>query len=128
MRSGHKALRLGRWSEPGRLYLVTTVTNNRKRLFNDFFAGRLVVTEMRRLENDRLVNSLAWVLMPDHLHWLFGLLDRAALSRVIHLLKGRSAYHINKRLKRHGPLWQRAFYDHALRREEDIRQVARYII
>jgi hypothetical protein len=25
-------------------------------------------------------------------------------------------------------LWQRAFYDHALRKDEDVRQIARYII
>lgn len=43
-------------------------------------------------------------------------------------LKGRSARAINKQLDRNGPFWQRSFYDHALRREEDRLQLARYVV
>ncbi|MBW2739190.1 MAG: transposase [Deltaproteobacteria bacterium] len=125
---GHKALRKGRWSQPNRIYLVTTVTNARRPFFNDLFVGRLVVKEMRRLEYDGIANSLAWVLMPDHLHWLFGLTEKENLSQVIKLLKGRSSHKINQILKRSGYVWEKAFHDHALRKEEDIRQTARYVV
>ena len=127
-RSGHRALRIGRRSEQGRLYLVNTVTDKRYPFFTDLFLGRLVVKEMRRLVDERLVDSYAWVLMPDHLHWLFGLKADEGLGRIMKLLKGRSARRINRRLDRQGPVWAGAYYDHALRREEDIRGVARYIL
>jgi REP element-mobilizing transposase RayT len=50
------------------------------------------------------------------------------LSHVIKLFKGRSAAAVNQHLQRQGSLWQRGFHDHALRRDEDQQQVARYII
>jgi hypothetical protein len=31
-------------------------------------------------------------------------------------------------LNRKGPVWQKAFYDHALRKDEDVKKMARYII
>jgi REP element-mobilizing transposase RayT len=76
--------------------------------------------------------------MPDHLHWLFqlngpdnycGRMNSALqLSRVVKTLKGRSALAINRYLRRSRSLWQRAYYDRAARKDEDIRRIARYII
>lgn len=108
--------------------MATTVTQNRMPLFRDVFAGRVVVREMMRLENDGLLQSLAFVLMPDHLHWLMVLGNDQDLSRVMGLFKGRSAREVNKRLKRRGHVWQRAFYDHAIRKDEGLRKLARYIV
>lgn len=109
------------------MYLVTTVTADREPLFTNFDAGRTVVAEMRRLHKTKRVESLAWVLMPDHLHWLFVLGEGVTLGAVMNRLKGRSAREVNRLLGRSGPVWARAYHDHALRREEDLRQVARYI-
>ena len=125
---GYDALRKGRWSQPGMLYVITTVTRDRKPVFEDIFIGRMIVLEMKRLEEEGHLLSLAWVLMPDHLHWLFELCKEADLSHVVKLFKGRSAHNVNRQLKQRGRLWQRAFYDHALRKDEDIRKVARYIV
>jgi putative transposase len=125
---GYNALRRGRWSEFGRAYMVTTVTEKRAPVFADLMTGRAVVRQMMRLESDGLVESLAFVLMPDHLHWLLVLGENEDLSRLVGLFKGRSAREVNKALNRKGPLWQRAFYDHALRKDEDVRKLARYIV
>jgi len=35
---------------------------------------------------------------------------------------------VNRQLYRSGSLWQDGFHDHALRREEDLKQVAWYIV
>ena len=100
---GYNALRRGRWSEPGRAYMITTVTEKRVPIFCDIFLGRLVIREMMHIENEGRVHSLAFVLMPDHLHWLLVLQENADLSRVVGLLKGRSARRLNNRLNRTGP-------------------------
>jgi putative transposase len=42
--------------------------------------------------------------------------------------KGRTALRVNRRLGRVGPRWQKTYYDHALRAEEDLRAQARYIV
>ena len=125
----YKNLLKGRHSETGRIYFITTILANREaRIFNDLVCGRKVVLEMKRLHDENQVNSLAWVIMPDHLHWLFQLEDQQQLSNILQLFKGRSARSINIHLQRKGSIWQKAYYDHALRKEEDIKQVARYII
>jgi REP element-mobilizing transposase RayT len=74
------------------------------------------------------VISLARVVMPDHLHWLIQLNDRWSLSTVAKTLKARSARSINRHLCQQGSLWQRACYDRAARKDEDVRQIARYIV
>lgn len=121
-------LRKGRLSIPGQIYFITTVTSHRQPFFHCFQTGRLVISEMRRVENQNRLSSLAWVLMPDHLHWLFALRDGNDLSKTIKTFKAASARHANEFLGRNGALWQRAFYDHALRQDEDIKHIARYII
>jgi REP element-mobilizing transposase RayT len=121
-------LHKGRISLAYNAYFVTTVTQNRSPLFQDFYCARLLVTQMLRLHEENQLASLAWVIMPDHLHWLFQLKENQDLSRVIQLLKGRSAHSINVYLQRRGSIWDRAFHDHALRKDEDIKAIARYIV
>ncbi|MNT62412.1 Transposase IS200 like protein [compost metagenome] len=83
---------------------------------------------MRRLQEQNLLHSIAWVLMPDHLHWLLQLNGPVAISTAVKVLKGRSSRQLGHFLPASQPIWQKGFHDHALRREEDIRKVARYIV
>ncbi len=121
-------LRKGRYSTPGQEYLVTTVTMGRIRIFDDFDCARLLVSVLRRTEAEGMVDWLAWVIMPDHLHALLRLGSEAELASLFHTVKGCSARLINRRLGRAGPLWQPSFHDRALRAEEDRVAVARYIV
>jgi putative transposase len=125
---GYNALRQGRWSQAGQYYMVTAVTEKREPVLRQYEIGRIVVREMMGLHDEGKVKSLAWVLMPDHLHWLLALGNQKTLPEVVRLLKGRSARGVNNRLKRTGKLWQRGFYDHALRKDEDVLKLARYIV
>ena len=122
-------LRKGRYSEGRRAYFITAVLAEREnRFFSDLYCARRVVAEMRALHDDRSVNSLAWVIMPDHVHWLFQLGERLDLSAAVKRFKARSAHRVNAYLDRRGPLWQKAFYDRGIRDNEDIRGIARYIV
>jgi putative transposase len=125
---GHRALRKGRVSSVGQYYVVTTVTYNRQPLFRHWRVGRLVVLEMRRLHEEGIIHSLAWVIMPDHVHWLLILGNLLSLSRMMQTFKGRTAHRVNQALHRTGKVWTAAFHDRALRRDEDLRAVARYIV
>jgi REP element-mobilizing transposase RayT len=71
--------------------------------------------------------SMAWLVMPDHVHWLL-VLQRGSLSALMRRVKGRSAKQINQLTGRSGKLWQDGFHDRALRREEDVLPAARYIV
>ncbi len=124
----YDALRKGRHSLHHGVYCITTVTRDRHPLFTDIHSARLLIRELRRLHEEGKVISLAWVVMPDHLHWLIQLNDHWSLSTAVKTIKARSALTINRYLGQHESVWQRAFYDHAVRKDEDIRQFARYIV
>ena len=70
----------------------------------------------------------AWVLMPDHWHGLVQLQGQAALSKVIGRLKGGSAYRLGCTFPHLRPVWQDAFHDHALRRDENVAACVRYLL
>jgi REP element-mobilizing transposase RayT len=120
-------LRTGRFSAPGQIYLVTTVVQNRAPVFRDFMQGRLVVDALKKAQEEELVLSLAWVVMPDHLHWLFELKNNT-LTCIMARTKSRIALALNRSLERDGSLWQHGFHDRAIRRDEDLPAVARYIV
>ncbi|MCW8907084.1 MAG: transposase [Sedimenticola sp.] len=115
-------MRKGRFSESGRIYLVTTVTKLRRPVFRELRAARSVVNALRAEERRGCAATLAYVLMPDHLHWLLELQGRALLSQVVGRVKSVTAHRYGR------VLWQSGFHDHALRREEDLIAVARYIV
>ena len=122
-------LRKGRYSERNRIYHVRTSTEDKKPLFFDFYLGRVVVHSLRFLHERGDVASLAFVVMPDHLHWLFQLTGERPLEKVMHSLKRHTANVINQRLDTVGKtVWQEGYFDRAIREEDDVRVVARYIV
>ncbi|MFG0381417.1 transposase [Pseudomonas sp. zbq_18] len=120
-------LRVGRYSAPHQLYLLTATTHDRRPIFTDFTCARLLVTELRQAQCDGLVESLAWVVMPDHVHWLVSLRS-GSLAQLMQRVKGRSARQLNLQLEQSGTIWQSGFHDRALRREDAVQAVARYIV
>ena len=118
----------GRYSQPGQAYFVTACTQHRLPLFTDLRMARIVCLEIKTLHDCGDVLSVAWVIMPDHLHWLIQLRETRALPTVMRYLKARSAQQINVALSRSGPVWQQGYYEHAIRQDEDLRQTAEYII
>ena len=77
---------------------------------------------------DSTDENLCFVVMPDHVHWLFQLSKGHELSCVVSRTKGRSSFRINRMQRRAGPMWQAGFHDHAVRQEEDIENLAHYTI
>ncbi|MDH0305318.1 MULTISPECIES: transposase [unclassified Pseudomonas] len=122
-----RLLRRGRFSEPGRLYLLTTTTRDRKPLFADFNLARVVVNQMRLCDQQHACRTLAWVLMPDHVHWLVEL-GHARLSTLMCAFKSRSSNALYRECVERRHIWQTGYHDRALRREEDVKAVARYIV
>jgi len=120
-------LRVGRYAEASRIYLLTTNTHERQPVFRDFTLGRLVVDQFRNAQNSGLANSLAWVVMPDHFHWLIEL-QQGTLSELMQKTKSMSTKAVRQAIGQNKPLWQRGFHDRALRREEDLVKMARYVV
>ena len=124
----YNALHKGRVSFAGQVYLITTVTAQRRRFFESLYVARMVVTTLRAQDLSGATTTLAFVVMPDHVHWLLELAAGMTLPRVMKQLKGVTAQRINARLARTGPVWQPSFHDHALRTDECVATAARYVI
>ena len=120
-------LRTNRFSEHGHSYLITCVVKDRQPVFTDLRTARMVISEMKRLQVSGVVDSLAWVIMPDHLHWLFKL-KSGSLETLMQSLKGRSAFAINKAYGTKKLTWQKGYHDRRVRVEDDLAEMVRYVI
>jgi len=92
----YSELRRGRASIGWQIYLVTTVTRERARLFTNLYFGRFVVRALHSQTAHACAQTLAYVVMPDHLHWLLQMHPGCKLSAVVQSAKGRSAIEINR--------------------------------
>jgi putative transposase len=122
-----RQMRIGRHSEIGRIYLLTSVVHNRAPLFADWRSGRLVVDEFRKAQQEGWVESLAWVVMPDHFHWLIEL-KSGSLGMLMRRVKSGSARALMADRQQKFTVWQKGYHDRALRREDDLLHMARYIV
>ena len=115
-------LRKGRHSQENGVYLISTVTAHRRPIFADFFAARTLVQLIHHPDLTSRTQTLAYVVMPDHLHWLLQLGNTDPLSQCVQRLKSKSAKALNPEL------WQKGFHDRAVRKEEDLPAIARYVV
>jgi REP element-mobilizing transposase RayT len=96
--------------------------------FADWATASLAARLLSDAENWRHSRLRAWVLMPDHWHGLVELGAGDTLPKRIGWIKGHSARHLLKAHPCLGRVWASAYHDHALRREEDLLDVARYLL
>ena len=125
---GIRALRRGRRSEAGRCYLVTFATRGREPVFAN---ADVAMVAARALAQQRLWRASmlrCWVLMPDHWHGLVELSACEGLSTLIGRVKAVSARAVGLAANRRIDLWSAGFHDRAVRREEDLIVIARYIV
>ena len=127
-RPAARTLRFGRRSIPGQYYHVIACTAERRAIFASLNCGREVVRSLKRLESENIARSIAFVVMPDHMHWLMQLGQRKRLSACVATMKSFAARRINAKGLVRGPIWQKGYMDRAIRREEELMRVARYIV
>ena len=92
--------------------------------------GEIVAHEIARLGSRfREVGVDLSIVMPDHTHVILALRDRVrTLGAVVGALKSSSAAQINTFRETPGtPLWQRGYYDHVIRDDEDLDRIRVYI-
>ena len=120
-------LLVGRRSEPGHWYVITTVSRDRIPMFTQRSLAHAVIDQIKGVEDD-LAETHAWVVMPDHLHWLMQLNDAERLDRLVQRVKSKSAIAVNRLRSSSGPVWQAGYFDHRLRADEDLKSQARYVV
>ena len=106
-------------------FSITTRTHKQYPWFQNHpdFAG-IGAKLLRQTVAERGASLYAWCIMPDHIHIL--LQDKDIID-FMRLFKGRMTPKAFAK-ERNRKLWQRSYYDHALRKEETLLEVARYIL
>lgn len=81
-------------------------------------------------------HSLAYVVMPSHLHWVFRPIPewcaalppgRTPREVVMHGLKSYTANKCNEVLRRSGRFWQDESYDHWVRDDDELSRIMTYV-
>jgi REP-associated tyrosine transposase len=83
---------------------------------------------MMRIEKSLIADTWAFVVMPDHVHWLMQLRRRSTLSACVGSMKSQVASLLKKNEPGQDKVWQRGFHDHAVRRDENLMAIARYLV
>lgn len=126
------------------VYFITVCTKGRRMLLSRVAVGATIgrpptvtLTEYGRYveeaihsipEHYPMITVENYVIMPNHIHLLLFLycdngrpMTAPTISRVINQLKGAVTKRIGK------PIWQKSFYDHVIRGDQDYRAAWEYI-
>lgn len=116
------------YTDAGSVYFVTVCARSGTAPFVDEHLAQVVVEALEWLRSVRRVRLYAYCLMPDHLHVLLQL--DSSMDTLGALLGSMKRFTTRKSwdIGYEGQLWQRRFYDHVMRTNEDGRRMARYIL
>ena len=144
------------YSQPG-AYFVTMCTQSRECLFGEIANGEMMLNEYGKLVEEEWLKTPgmrtqveldAFVVMPNHLHAIIVIHEGAttmpmvgahssaplrrapqSLGSLIAGFKSAVTKHINMLQISPGfPVWQRNYYDHVVRDEDDINRIRQYIV
>jgi len=106
---------------------VTIATKKKQRIFSNQHLAHDFVALLRRQCEHNKIPLYAYCVMPDHVHLLISASERESIIEFVREIKSLST----KMAWQHGysgTIWQRSFYDHFLRKDEDCKMVANYIV
>lgn len=107
-------------------YFLTICSRQRTRVFVDHDVA-LVLLQLARTADVDHIAVIAYCFMPDHLHALVeGTRVDSDFQRFVRVFKQRSSFEWKRRTG--NALWQRSYFEHVLRDDEDLFGVARYIL
>jgi putative transposase len=115
---------------PGGTYFFTLVTHHRRRLLQSPERVTLLREAMRHVNRTRPFKMQAAVILPDHLHCIMTLPEGDSdYSGRWREIKKRFSRQVDTSTNARGerPVWQRRFYEHVIRDEDDWKAHVDYI-
>jgi len=106
---------------------VTIATRRKQPIFCQKNVAENFVALLKTMCKENGIPLYAYCVMPDHVHLLLSASKTKGIIEFVREMKSRST----KLAWQHGyqgAIWQRSFYDHFLRRDEDCLLVTKYII
>jgi putative transposase len=129
-----------RLKSPGGTFFFTVVTFKRRRFLTDP-RSRVILREVISEVRQKYPFTIdAWVLLPDHIHTIWtlpemdtdfskrwGLIKRGFSNKARNFLHHDFIMTDSKELHRECTIWQRRFWEHQIRDEEDLPRHLDYI-
>jgi putative transposase len=129
-----------RWYVPGGTYFFTAVTFDRRSFLTEELSRKLLREAIEKEREQRPFQVIAWVLLPDHLHavWTLPAGDDNYSLRWQKLKEEFTKTYLksggqegvrnrSRRSKRERAVWQRRFWEHTVRDEEDLERCVDYV-
>jgi len=129
-----------RWYQPGGTYFFTVVTYRRQSLFKSPLARKLLREAIRKVQEELYFEVVAQVLLYDHLHTLWNLPSgdsdfstrwkriKSEFTQKWINAGGREGTVTRSQFHRgHRGVWQRRFWEHLIRDEQDFENHCDYI-
>ena len=124
-------------------YFITICTQNKEKLFGEpgrsSRAAEMIAREWEEIiHNYTYLKCFQYVVMPNHVHMLV-MIDSdkgepcCSISDIIRVFKSKTTVEYIKMVKSGNAmpfkkkLWQRSYYDHVIRNEQDFQEAWQYI-
>ena len=104
---------------------LTFVTRRRSPILLQADLAQICLDCLERSNQKHGVKVRAYCLMPDHVHLLVEVPEGVSLRAFVQHFKQLSSYALKQ--KTGFEVWQISYYDHILRNEESMLDVARYV-
>lgn len=124
----------------GGYYFFTVLTYNRRRFLVDDLARECLRNVWQSVRQKRPFEAVAFCLMPEHLHcvWRLPEGDNDFSQRWLSIKKGftrrylktggyESKQSLSREKKRERGIWQRRFWEHQIRDQEDLEKHVDYV-
>jgi REP element-mobilizing transposase RayT len=95
-------------------------------LLGDHRIATIVQDSLMKFDGDRY-DLFAWVVMPNHSHFLFTRSEECELKEIMQSHKSFTAHRANKLLNRSGQFWMMDYFDRFIRNAKHFRNTVKYI-
>jgi REP element-mobilizing transposase RayT len=121
-------LRINRVTLRSMVYMVTTPTSCRRKLFQRDDCARIVCDSLRWFHERDYIHGFAWVVMPDHIHWVVQL-RVGTLENLMCRFKTWTSWQVRKAMNRSiARTWQNGFHERRIRPHEDLARYIGYVV
>jgi putative transposase len=122
-----KNIRLSPEVYKNRIIHIIICTREKTPLFANKDIAYSVKRQILNLSRLKQVKIYAYVIMPDHIHLLVSLGVWATPGDYLRDIKGNLSTFLRKEFDLRN-IWQKGFYDHVMRKDEDLNSTVEYIL
>jgi putative transposase len=119
-----------RYYIPNGIVFITAVTKNRNHYLKNDEDITMLFETLSQVQQIHPFHILAYVILPDHFHWLMTVGNTVGdFSTILKSIKWNYTFQYKKvhHILTAFNLWQRGFWDHIIRNEQDLKNHIDYI-